>query len=242
MWGRKESKVSKEMWVCKESKGSKEMWVCKESKGNKGDTGAQGIQGVKGDTGLQGIPGGKGDKGEVGALGPIPDEIGYITASYTSSFAMNQLSQLISGPTLVFTNPIPLTITLNFQKSFVTKYTIGVGLQIQAPQDWTMAFFDSQNMQVWSVDTRTAEVFTDNQVRDFVIPSSLGNVWKAVLSKPSIPFAVVRAGVATLINSTALIQAAPTNTPRYDHDPVTLAAKGLLIETSRYNRLLNMSF
>ena len=191
---------------------------------------------------MQGIPGVKGDKDEVGAIGPAPEGIGYLTASYTSSFATNQLSQLISGPTLVFTNPIPLTITLNFQKSFVTKYTIGAGMQIQAPQDWTMAFFDSQNMQVWSVDTRTAEVFTDNQVRDFVIPSSLGNVWKAVLSKPSIPFAVVRAGAATFINSAGLIQVAPANTPRYDHDPVTLAAKGLLIETARYNLLSNMSF
>jgi hypothetical protein len=166
--------------------------------GNKGDTGAQGIQGIKGDVGLQGIPGVKGNKGEVGALGPAPDGIGYVTASYTSSFATNQLSQLISGPALVFTNQIPLTITLNFQKSFVTKYTIGAGFQIQAPQDWTMTFFDSQNVQVGSVDTRTAEVFTDNQVRDFVI-SSLENVWKAVLSIPNIPLAVVRAGAATFI-------------------------------------------
>ena len=131
---------------------------------------------------------------------------------------------------------------MNFQKSFVTKYTIGVGLQIQAPQDWTMTFFDSQNVQVGSVDKRAAEVFTDNQVRDFVIPSSLENVWKAVLSIPSIPFAVVRAGAATFVNSAGLIQVAPANTPRYDHDPVTLAAKGLLIETARYNLLSNMSY
>ncbi len=96
---------------------------------------------MKGDTGLQGIPGVKGDKGEVGALDPAPDGIGYVTASYISSFATNQLSQMISGPTLVFTNPIPLTTTLNFQKSFVTKYTIGAGLEIQAPQDWRMTFF-----------------------------------------------------------------------------------------------------
>jgi hypothetical protein len=99
-----------------------------------------------------------------------------------------------------------------------------------------MKFFDSQNVQVGSVDTRTAEVLTDNQVRDFVI-FSLENVWKAVLSIPSIPFAVVSAGAATFINSAGLIQVAPANTPRNDHDPVTLAAKGLLIKTARYNIL-----
>ncbi len=81
-----------------------------------GDTGAQRIQGPKGDTGAQGIQGVKGDKGEVGATGPAPDGIGYLTASYASSLATNQLTQLITGPTLVFTNPILLTITLNFKR------------------------------------------------------------------------------------------------------------------------------
>jgi hypothetical protein len=209
--------------------------------GIKGDVGAQGIQGAKGDTGAQGIQGAKGDKGEVGAIGPAPDAIGYLNASYTSSFDTSLLSRLITGPTLVFTNPIPLTITLSFQKSFVTKYTIGSGLQTQAPQNWTMTFFDSQNVQVGSVDTRTTEVFTDNQVRDFVIPS-LENVLKAVLSISSIPISFTRAGGATFVNSAGLIQVAPANTPRYDHDPVTLAAKGLLTETSSYNRLSNISF
>lgn len=44
-----------------------------------------------------------------------------------------------------------------------------------------------------------------------------------------------RASTATFIGSNGLIQSAAINTPRFDHDPVTLACKGLLIEESRTN-------
>ena len=88
-----------------------------------------------------------------------------------------------------------------------------------------MTFFDSQNMQVGSVDTRAAEAFTENQDRDFVIPS-LKNIFKAVLVISSIPFSIIRAGEVTFVNSAELIQVAPAHTPRYGHDFVTLAPKG----------------
>ena len=48
-----------------------------------------------------------------------------------------------------------------------------------------------------------------------------------------------RASTATFVGSNGLIQSAAINTPRFDHDPVTLACKGLLIEESRTNALLN---
>lgn len=44
-----------------------------------------------------------------------------------------------------------------------------------------------------------------------------------------------RASSATFTGSNGLIQSATTNTPRFDYDPVTLAAKGLLIEEQRTN-------
>ena len=47
-----------------------------------------------------------------------------------------------------------------------------------------------------------------------------------------------RASTATFIGSNGLIQSAAINTPRFDHDPVTLACKGLLIEESRTNLCL----
>lgn len=44
-----------------------------------------------------------------------------------------------------------------------------------------------------------------------------------------------RASTATFVGSNGLIQSAAINEPRFDHDPVTLACKGLLIEESRTN-------
>jgi len=44
-----------------------------------------------------------------------------------------------------------------------------------------------------------------------------------------------RASSATFVGSNGLIQSAGTNVARFDHDPVTLACKGLLIEESRTN-------
>lgn len=44
-----------------------------------------------------------------------------------------------------------------------------------------------------------------------------------------------RASTATFTGSNGLIQSAATNAPRFDYDPVTLAAKGLLIEEQRTN-------
>jgi hypothetical protein len=46
---------------------------------------------------------------------------------------------------------------------------------------------------------------------------------------------------ATRINSSGTLEAVAADTPRFDHDPVTLACKGLLIEESRANTLLYSS-
>ena len=46
-----------------------------------------------------------------------------------------------------------------------------------------------------------------------------------------------RASTATFVGSDGLIQSAAINEPRFDHDPITLVSKGLLIEESRTNVL-----
>lgn len=46
-----------------------------------------------------------------------------------------------------------------------------------------------------------------------------------------------RASTATYSDSSGVLQTAAANTPRLDHDPSTLAAKGILIEEQRTNRL-----
>ena len=47
-----------------------------------------------------------------------------------------------------------------------------------------------------------------------------------------------RASSGTFVGSDGLIQTAATNVARFDHDPVTLASRGLLIEDSRTNQSL----
>ena len=47
-----------------------------------------------------------------------------------------------------------------------------------------------------------------------------------------------RASAATFVGSDGLIQSAAVNAARFDHDPLTLACKGLLIEESRTNLCL----
>jgi hypothetical protein len=50
-----------------------------------------------------------------------------------------------------------------------------------------------------------------------------------------------RASTGTFIGSNGLIQSAAINAARFDHDPITLACKGLLIEESRTNILTGNS-
>ena len=47
-----------------------------------------------------------------------------------------------------------------------------------------------------------------------------------------------RASAGTRVNSSGLIESITTNNPRFDYDPVTLAAKGLLVEEARTNLIL----
>jgi hypothetical protein len=50
-------------------------------------------------------------------------------------------------------------------------------------------------------------------------------------------FTFSRSSTATFINSAGLVTSASTNVPRFDHDPTTLAPRGLLLEGSATNLL-----
>jgi hypothetical protein len=50
-------------------------------------------------------------------------------------------------------------------------------------------------------------------------------------------FTFTRASSGTRVNASGLIESIASNLPRYDYDPVTLAAKGILIEEQRTNLL-----
>lgn len=54
-------------------------------------------------------------------------------------------------------------------------------------------------------------------------------------------FTYTRASTATYFDASGVLQTASANTPRFDHDPITHAAKGILIEESRTNNILSSS-
>ncbi len=54
---------------------------------------------------------------------------------------------------------------------------------------------------------------------------------------PAITF--TRASIGTFFDASGTLQTATNDTPRFDHDPATGASRGLLIEESRQNSLLN---
>ena len=68
--------------------------------------------------------------------------------------------------------------------------------------------------------------------RDFVTVKTLNHG-----IGPDITF--TRTGTATYFNSSGVLTTATANEPRFDHDPSTLASKGLLIEEGRTNSIVN---
>jgi hypothetical protein len=79
----------------------------------------------------------------------------------------------------------------------------------------------------------------------FGFPRRVGAALRAALDfnflsgllDPRITF--TRASTGTYVNSSGVLSSAAIDTPRFDYDPVTLAAKGLLIEEQRTNLALN---
>jgi len=50
-----------------------------------------------------------------------------------------------------------------------------------------------------------------------------------------------RASIGTYFDSSGVLQTTPSGTPRFDHDPVTHAPKGILIEETRTNLIKRSS-
>jgi hypothetical protein len=118
----------------------------------------------------------------------------------------------------------------------ISKYALRVGQSSISPSNWTVRFLDVDDIEVGS-DTRTSESFTSNQSREFDIAASA--VRKAILTIDSVP-ADLRPTLATFVNSSSLVEISPVNNRRFDHDPITLAPKGLLIEEARSNLIFDV--
>ena len=77
----------------------------------------------------------------------------------------------------------------------------------------------------------TGKYYTPTFYRDFAKDKILNNGNYGAFVSHS------RASSATYFNSTGLMVTASANTPRFDHDPLTLESLGLLIEEARENKI-----
>ena len=165
-------------------------------------------------------------------------ERGYQYVSNTTPDAGYEVFGL-SGDTsgVVFSNAtFPVTISLNVPKSVVTSYQIGAGFPSQAPEDWSVTFYDQEDMEI-GADVQSGETFSIGEFREFPVEPA-ASVSKAVLSISKIPLSVARDSIATRVNELGLIETVPANTARYHYDPVTLAPLGLLIEPEAENLIV----
>ncbi len=87
-------------------------------------------------------------------------------------------------------------------------------------------FLDVNGIEVGR-DIWERKSFASEQIREFDITAAA--VRKAILTIEKFP-AIVRPSLATFVNSAGLVEISPVNTTRFDHHPITLAPRGLLVE------------
>ncbi|HAJ90787.1 MAG TPA: hypothetical protein DCM27_07245 [Rhodospirillaceae bacterium] len=78
--------------------------------------------------------------------------------------------------------------------------------------------------------------FTNGTTGRYTLNGTVYNDLSSFLTASSGSY--TRASIGTYYDSTGTLQTASNNTPRFDYDPVTHAAKGILIEESKLNLIL----
>ena len=118
----------------------------------------------------------------------------------------------------------------------VTKYALRAGASSISPSDWTIRFLDVNGIEVGR-NTRASETFANEQIREFDIAAT--TVREVILTIKK-TLAIVRPSLATFVNSAGLVEISPVNTVRFDHHPITLAPRGLLMEEARKNLVFDV--
>jgi hypothetical protein len=104
--------------------------------------------------------------------------------------------------------------------------TLATTIYIAGPQVEEGEFVTSYIPTTTNVATRAADVFTQAE-NEIGMDPELTN-----------PTSFTRASIATFVNFNGFIEVVQPDVFRVDHDPVTLAPKGLLLEDARTNLLL----
>ena len=129
---------------------------------------------------------------------------------------------------------IVITLALPIPAS-IAKYAIRSNGAAISPSDFTVRFFDVNNLQV-VIDNQFTEVFTVGQTKEFT--AAANGVTKATLTINRIA-TISRGTSAYFVNSAGRLELAAANVPRFAFNPVTLAAEGLMIEQARTNVFSN---
>ena len=83
-----------------------------------------------------------------------------------------------------------------------------------------MTFYYADDLEI-GADVRSGETIFTGQFREFPV-SPAASVSKAILSITKVPLGIARDNIATRVNEQGFIEGVPPNTPRFNHDPVTL--------------------
>jgi hypothetical protein len=76
-------------------------------------------------------------------------EKGYQCVSNNTPDAGCEVFRLSGEGSVLYINALfPLTTSLNVPKGVVFKYQIGAGLPSQAPQDWSVTFYDQEDLEI----------------------------------------------------------------------------------------------
>jgi hypothetical protein len=153
------------------------------------------------------------------AINPSTGNVGIGTISPSSKLDVSG-SLRVTGATTI-TNTTSATSTIS--GALVVTGGVGIGGNL----------YVGGNISVPTLLNLTTEQLTYPSIR----PSLMLDFINSNELDPRITF--TRASTATYTDSNGIIQLALPNTPRFDHDPVTLAPQGFLIEESRTNSIRN---
>ena len=138
------------------------------------------------------------------------------------------------------------SVTVTFATGAVTGLTNGWTTAVPASDGnplWisqAIAASTSTTATILSTAWDAPRAFADDKIKSFyaagsIVPTPVRD-WTFTSALPS-GFTMTRTGSATRVNSSGYIEDVAAGNPRFDHNPVTLAAKGLLFEEGRTNLL-----
>lgn len=123
-------------------------------------------------------------------------------------------------------------VELVLEQETAAKHTAALGATGAVSAAVALASSATLDQTQWANSLRGVNTFYQ---AGSIVPTPTKD-WAFTTALPT-GFTMTRTGSATRVNSSGYIEDVAANNPRFDHDPVSLAAKGLLLEAARTNIL-----